>query len=158
MAIMDFQVRLANLSDSHILLSLLIAFHEHLQIPIASPDKLHAALERLLVDPMCDFTLAMANDSGLAYSQIRYFYSLWSLGLEAKLEDVYVIPEAQKQGLGSRLLTFSIELARQRECRLIALNTNESNIAARHLYRTNGFSCQPSRWQGGQQLWFEKIL
>ena len=156
---MDFQVRLANLSDRHILLSLLIAFHEHLQMPIASPHKLHAALERLLADPMCDFALAVtANDSGLAYSQIRYFYSLWSLGLEAKLEDVYVIPEAQRQGLGAQLLTFSIELARQRECQLIALNTNESNIAARHFYSQNGFSCQPSRWQGGQQLWFEKIL
>lgn len=156
---MDVQVRLANLSDRHILLSLLTAFHEHLQMPIASPDKLHAALEKLMEDPMCDFTLAVtANNSGLAYTQIRYFYSLWSLGLEAKLEDLYVVPKAQRQRLGSRLLTFSMEQARQRECRLISLNTNERNIAARNLYTQNGFSCQPSRWHGGQHLWFEKIL
>lgn len=156
---MDFQIRLANFSDSHILLSLLIAFHNHLQMPIVSQGRLHAALERLMEDPMCDFTLAVtAHESGLAYTQIRYFYSLWSLGLEAKLEDLYVVPEAQGQGLGSQLLTFSIEQARQRQCRLIGLNTNEGNIAAKSLYTQNGFSCQPSRWQSGQQLWFEKIL
>lgn len=156
---MDFQIRLANFSDKHILLSLLIAFHKHLQMPIVSQGRLHAALERLMEDPMCDFTLAVtAYDSGLAYTQIRYFYSLWSLGLEAKLEDLYVVPEAQRQGLGSQLLTFSIEQARQRQCRLIGLNTNEGNIAAKSLYIQNGFSCQPSRWQSGQQLWFEKIL
>ncbi|MGR3276081.1 GNAT family N-acetyltransferase [Acaryochloris marina NIES-2412] len=128
-------------------------------MPIVSQGRLHAALERLMEDPMCDFTLAVtAYDSGLAYTQIRYFYSLWSLGLEAKLEDLYVVPEAQRQGLGSQLLTFSIEQARQRQCRLIGLNTNEGNIAAKSLYIQNGFSCQPSRWQSGQQLWFEKIL
>ncbi len=105
------------------------------------------------------FTLAIAtNGSGLAYTQIRYFYSLWSLGLEAKLEDLYVRPEAREQGLGSQLLTFSIEQARQRQCRLIALNTNERNIAAQNLYTQHRFSCQPSRWQGGRQLWLEKNL
>lgn len=155
----DCQVRLANLGDSYILLSLLIAFHEHLQMPIASREKLYPALMMLMKDPMCDFTLAVAaNESGVAYTQIRYFYSLWSLGLEAKLEDVYVIPEARGQGVGSRLLAFAIDRARQRQCRLIALNTNDRNIAAKNLYTQNGFNCQPLRWQGGQQLWFEKIL
>lgn len=159
MAMVDSQVRLANLSDRHILLSLLIAFNEHLQMPIASPEKLYAALTKLMKDPMCDFILAVAaNESGVAYTQIRYFYSLWSLGLEAKLEDVYVIPEVRGLGVGSRLLAFSIEQARQRQCRLIALNTNERNIAAKTLYTQNGFNCQPLRWQGGQQLWFEKTL
>ncbi|ABW26119.1 hypothetical protein AM1_1080 [Acaryochloris marina MBIC11017] len=43
MAMVDCQVRLANLGDSHILLSLLIAFHEHLQMPIASREKLYPA-------------------------------------------------------------------------------------------------------------------
>lgn len=156
---MDIHIRLASTSDRYTLLSLLIAFHDHLQTPIVSRGNLHSALARLIKDPMCDFTLAIAtNGSGLAYTQIRYFYSLWSLGLEAKLEDLYVRPEAREQGLGSQLLTCSIEQARQRQCRLIALNTNERNISAQNLYTQHGFSCQPSRWQGGRQLWLEKNL
>jgi len=155
----DIHIRLANSSDMPVLLSLLIEFHHHLQIPIVSQDTLYSALEMLMKDPMCDFTIAVAmNGSGLAYSQIRYFYSLWSLGLEAKLEDLYVTSKVRRQGLGRQLLTFSSELARRRQCRLIALNTNERNIPAKSLYNLSDFSCRSSRWQGGQQLWFEKIL
>lgn len=156
---MNVHIQRANASDMDTLLALLIAFHEHLQVAILDQDNLHSALEVLLKDPMCDFMLATAiNGSGLAYTQIRYFYSLWSLGWEAKLEDLYVKPEARGQKLGSQLLAFSIQQARQRHCRLIALNTNERNIAAKTLYTQQGFSCQPSRWQGGRQLWFEKSL
>ena len=92
------------------------------------------------------------------YTQIRDFYSVWSQGLEAKLEDLFLIPEARGQGVGFQLLAFLIEQASRRHCRLIALNTNERNVAAKNLYIQNGFSCQPSRWRGGQQLWFERSL
>ncbi|WP_299405719.1 GNAT family N-acetyltransferase [Acaryochloris sp. IP29b_bin.148] len=152
-------VRRASFDDLDALLALLIAFHEHLQVPISNSDPLQVALERLLKDPMCDFMLATdTGGTGLAYTQIRYFYSLWSLGLEAKLEDLYVQPEVRRQKLGSQLLSASIEQARQRQCRLIALNTNEKNIIAKNLYIRQGFSCQPWRWQGGRQLWLEKSL
>jgi|GEM_PF-2556000 len=156
---MNVQIQQATPIDMDRLLDLLMAFRQHLQMPVLTQDQLRSAVQILLKDPMCDFVLATsATGSGLAYTQTRYFYSLWSLGLEAKLEDLFVVPEMRGQGLGSQLLAFSIECARQRQCRLIAFNTNEKNTAARNLYTQQGFSSQPSRWQGSQQLWFEKSL
>lgn len=153
------QIRLASLDDVDRLLDLITTFSEFLQSSVPPQNELQSALLFLLRDPMCDFAIATDNTgSSLAYIQIRYFYSLWSLGLEAKLEDLFVRPQVRRQGLGFKLLAFTLKRAHQRHCRLIALNTNENNLAALNLYRRQGFNNQPSLWQGGQQLWLEKSL
>lgn len=156
---MKVRIQLASLMDLDDLLALLVKFREHLQIQVYSQDDLRSALQILLIDPMCDLVLVTSTTGfGLAYAQIRYFYSLWSFGLEAKLENLFVDSKVRRKGLGAKLLAFSIKRARDRHCRLIALNTNERNVAARNFYAKQGFSSQPSRWQGGQQLWLEKSL
>ncbi|NJN38202.1 MAG: GNAT family N-acetyltransferase [Acaryochloridaceae cyanobacterium CSU_3_4] len=152
------EVRLATLMDLDRLLKMVVAFKEHLQIQGLSNRDINTSLEILLADPMCDFAIATPSaGTGCGYAQLRYFYSLWSTGLEAKLEDLFVYPEVRRQGLGSQLLTFMVGCAHQRQCRLIALNTNERNLAALNLYAQQGFRSQPSRWRGGHQLWLENL-
>jgi GNAT superfamily N-acetyltransferase len=153
------EVRLATLRDLDSLLAMVMAFKEHLQIQDLSSTDIQTSLQILFADPMCDFAIATSSTGpGCGYAQLRYFYSLWSTGLEAKLEDLFVCPEARRQGLGSQLLAFMVECAHQRHCRLMALNTNERNLSALNLYTRQGFKSQPSRWQGGHQLWLERPL
>ena len=159
MVVTNVQIQLASPIDLDRLLVLIVAFHQHLQKPVLSQDALRFALQFLLKDARCDFAIAKSNTGiPLAYAQIQYFYSLWSVGLEAKLEDLFVYPDMRGQGLGSKLLEFAVERAHERQCRLIGLNTNEQNSVALSLYHKQGFSSQPSQWQGGQQLWLEKSL
>ncbi|NJK41828.1 MAG: GNAT family N-acetyltransferase [Acaryochloridaceae cyanobacterium SU_2_1] len=108
---------------------------------------------------MVEFAIAFSGaEVALGYSYSRYCYALWSLGLEAKLEDLWVMPTARDQGVGTRLLKFAIALAHQRDCRLIGLNTNEQNGVALHLYEKQGFSAERCRWPRGRQLWLEKPI
>ena len=167
MSAANVDIKIATVADLGDLLSLVIAFKEHLQVTSPSKDDIRSTLEILLADPMCEFVMVFDRPSDLgmsksvtplAYAHVRYFHSLWSAGLEAQLEDLFVSPETRGRGLGAQLLTFLVEGARQRQCRLIVLNTNENNIAALNLYGQQGFSSQRSRWQGGHQLWLEKIL
>jgi ribosomal protein S18 acetylase RimI-like enzyme len=80
------------------------------------------------------------------------------LGAEAELEDVFVVPEARRRGVGLRLVQFAIARANERGCRSMGLNTNERNEGALALYRRLGFRSERPRWQGGRQLWLNKPL
>ena len=51
-----------------------------------------------------------------------------------------VDPEHSGGGIGSALVDFAKELAREKECIAIRLNTTERNILALHLYEKNGFA------------------
>lgn len=167
MAAVNVDIQIATPADLAGLMSLVMAFKEHLRISSLAKEDIRSGLQILLADPMCEFLMVFdrpadsdisTSATPLAYAQIRYSYSLWSVGLEAQLEDIFVRSEARGRGLGSQLLTFVVERARQRQCRLVVLNTNENNIAALNLYAQKGFSSQPARWRGGHQRWLEKIL
>ena len=115
-----------------------------------------SSLSRLLTDPNTEFLVAVAGpSSAIGYVQLRYRYSLWVVGSEAQIDDLFVVPAARRSGLGSRLLTAAVTQARARGCRVIGLNTNERNAEALRLYARAGFSAARERWQGGRQLWLE---
>ena len=110
-------------------------------------------------DANTEFFLACnACGKALGYVQVRYRYSAWTTGLEAELEDVFVIREARRSGVGLRLVAFAVTRATTRGCRTIGLNTNERNVGAVALYQRLGFETERALWQGGRQLWLTKSL
>lgn len=57
----------------------------------------------------------------------------------AKLSDLYVLPEARKNGIASKLVNASIDWAKKRKLLDLILNVYEKNEPARALYTSFGF-------------------
>lgn len=99
------------------------------------------------------------NGRGLGYTQTRFFPSVWAAGLEAHIEDLFVVPAAQRGGIGRALLEFTLAQARARYARAVGLNTNERNTGAVQLYRSAGFEPASERiWTGGREVrWVRRL-
>jgi GNAT superfamily N-acetyltransferase len=73
---------------------------------------------------------------------VAYFSFQWVLdrgGTVLWLEELYVRPDCRGQGIGSRLLRATLDVARQRGCRSVELEVEASHARAAHLYRRAGF-------------------
>ena len=152
-------VRLATESDLALLVQLAAAFRDFLeqQAPVDTVFAEDIAL--LLRDQWTDFILAVSSDGQpLGYVQSRYRHSAWASGLEVELEDVFVVPDARRMGVGYQLVECAISRAKERGCRLMGLNTNERNHAAVALYNALGFTAEGVFWKGGRMLWLRKFL
>lgn len=155
----EVQIRLASATDLDVLLPLATAFRDHLGQSLPADADFRQSLARLLQDTGTEFILACdAVGVALGYMQSRYRYSAWTSTLEAEVEDVFVVPEARRRGVGLRLMEFAMARAIDRGCRSIGLNTNERNTGALALYRKCGFVAERPRWDGGRQLWLLRSL
>jgi GNAT superfamily N-acetyltransferase len=77
----------------------------------------------------------------LVRGELRAFaaYGPWGGKEEMKLYKIYIHPESQRQGLGSRLLHHVEEKARERNFKVLLLTVNKGNEKAIAAYRKNGF-------------------
>jgi ribosomal protein S18 acetylase RimI-like enzyme len=156
---LDLTIRMAREADLESLVRLAAAFRDHLGQSTPSDAAFRASIAALLQDAGTEFFLAWdAQQGAIGYVQARFRYSAWTSALEAELEDVFVVPEARRRGVGLRLVQFAIARANERACRSMGLNTNERNEGALALYRRLGFRSERPRWQGGRQLWLNKPL
>ncbi len=122
--------------------ALLIAFRNHMGADWPSDNAFYAGVEKLLEDPNTVFLLAAADDDSppAGVLQMRFRFGIWKAATDAWIEDLYVREDARRQGLGDALLELAFELATERGCRRIELDTNEENAAALALYARHGFS------------------
>ena len=152
-------IRMADEADIELIVRLATALRDHLKRSLPSEADLRASITALVKDAGTEFFLALnAQQGAIGYVQARYRYSAWTSALDAELEDVFVVDEARRRGVGMQLVQFAIDRAIDRGCRSIGLNTNERNKGALALYRRLGFSSERSRWRGGRQLWLNKTL
>lgn len=86
--------------------------------------------EALVVGPLAD-------PGGVAV--LRFRPSLWSEADECYLAELYVVPGRRGRGLGRLLLRACVDRAIARRCDFIDLATSEDDVAARHLYESEGF-------------------
>jgi len=156
---MDLTIRIAREEDLESLVRLAAAFRDHLGQSTPSEAEFRTSIAALLQDAGTAFFLACDGQGAvLGYVQARYRFSAWTSALEAELEDVFVVPEVRRRGVGLRLVEFAIASATERGCRSMGLNTNERNADALALYQQAGFRSERPRWQGGRQLWLNKSL
>ncbi len=107
--------------------------------------QIRAITTRLLDDPNTEFLLAARGDGAPAAGvcQLRYRLSVWTGADDCWLEDLYVDDGARGTGLGRALVEAAFERARERGCRRIELDVNESNTAAIAFYEGLGFTTEP---------------
>jgi ribosomal protein S18 acetylase RimI-like enzyme len=155
----DVTIHLASEADLEAIVHLAVAFRDHVGQSTPSAEAFRASIAVLLHDASAEFFLARtATGTAVGYVQCRYRYSAWMLALEAELEDVFVIREARRRGVGQRLVAFAIARATAKGCRALGLSTNERNTAAVRLYQRFGFIAESARWQGGRYLWLQRTL
>jgi ribosomal protein S18 acetylase RimI-like enzyme len=153
------RIRLASEGDLDALVHLAAAFRDHLQQSTPADADFRTSIAILLKDASTEFSLACGpGGARFGYVQSRYRYCAWTSALAAELEDVFVIREVRRHGVGRRLVEFAIARATERGCRTVSLNTNERNNRALALYRQLGFVAERVFWKGGRQLWLERPL
>jgi ribosomal protein S18 acetylase RimI-like enzyme len=115
-------------------------FRDHLEKPAPPDEDIRASVERILADPGGEFLLGAAGDGDPAgVCQLRYRWSVWTSAEDCWLEDLYVIPEARRSGLGRALVEAALDSARERGCVRIELDVDEDNEPALALYAAAGF-------------------
>ena len=134
--------------------ALLAGFRDHLGYDFPSDDSLGASVERLIVRDDAEYLLAGAAEPQ-AVAQVRYRWSVWWEAEDCWLEDLYVAPEARREGVGRTLVEAVVDRARERGCRRVELDVNSENPAAMALYRSLGFDTGKT---GGQDILMRRRL
>jgi len=91
-------------------------------------------------DDVGDIFLVRKEGEVIAMVNILYSVSTALGARVAILEDMVVLPIARNQGVGSRLISFAIEFAKEQGCQRVTLLTDIDNVDAHRFYQNHGFS------------------
>jgi len=152
-------IRTAGPDDVPALVGLFRGFMDYLGDPSPPDAALAGAIMPVFTDPHAEVLIAQdGNGAPLAYTHLRYYYSIWMAAPECFIEDLFVVESHRDRGLGRRLLAAVFERARARGCRRARLDTNQENHRGVHLYESLGFACARDSYDGGRQLYYTKYL
>jgi ribosomal protein S18 acetylase RimI-like enzyme len=152
----EIQVRRADRGDAADIARLLHDFNLEYDEPTPPVEELRETIGRLLGEAEITVLLAGEGPDGLAL--LRFRPAIWSVGLEAYLQELYVVPPLRGEGIGRSLLTEAIELSRERGADGIDLNTGETDTAARGLYESMGFTNREGGPDGPAMLFYEREI
>ena len=137
----DVHFRLATRSDLPAILELLRAdsmtgAREH----PAHPDSYESGFDNIASHPDNDLYVGILDNELIATMQITYIPGLGYGGAwRAQVEGVRVRTDLRGKGIGAHLMQFVIKRARERQCSLIQLTTNQRRVDAQRFYRRLGF-------------------
>ncbi len=105
-----------------------------------------------------EITVLLAGDPPTGFALFRIRPSLWAKAGDAYLEELYVVPEQRRKGIGRALLNAAIEAAREAGANHFELTTGETDTEARALYESRGFTNHESSPDGPRMLYYELDL
>ena len=152
----DLAARRATVADAAVIGRLLHDFNTEYDDPTPGPDRLAERIRRLLGGGDTAVLLAGAGPDGLAV--LRFRPALWSEALECYLAELYVVPAARGRGLGRALMNAAMDLARDEGADYMDLGTAETDVAARALYESLGFSNREGKPDGPINYYYELEL
>jgi GNAT superfamily N-acetyltransferase len=152
----EIQVRRATVEEAPAIARLLHEFNLEFLEPSPGVEPLAENVRRLLEAGEITALLAGEGPDGLAL--LRFRPALWSSGLEAYLQELYVVPGRRGRGIGRELLQSAIDCARQSGADGIDLNTGETDTVARALYESMGFSNREGGPEGPPMLFYEREI
>jgi ribosomal protein S18 acetylase RimI-like enzyme len=155
----DPMVRPATADDAADIGRLLHDFNTEYDDPTPGPEKLAHRIGALLGG---GDTAVLLGDCGRAGPEglavLRFRPALWSEGLECYLAELYVVPAMRGRGLGRALMNAAIDFARERGADYMDLGTAETDVAARSLYESLGFSNREGKPDGPLNYFYEREL
>ena len=108
---------------------------------LAPPDK--AARARLRRDmtsesPKCEAYLGRIGSEYVAYVILYFTYSSFLALLTLYLEDIFVLEEYRRRGIGQAMFDFCVRRAKKKGCGRIEFTVLDWNEAAQRFYQKNG--------------------
>jgi len=152
----EIQVRRAAVEDAAAIARLLHDFNLEFLEPSPGVEALTESCRLLLGEGEMAVLLAGEGPDGLALLRLRP--ALWTEGLEAHLQELYVVPDLRGRGIGRALLEATIDLAREAGAAGVDLNTGETDTAARALYESMGFTNREGSPDGPSMLFYEREI
>ncbi len=150
------RIRVATAADAPVFGRLLHAFNTEYGEPEPDADTIAERAAPLIESG--EVTVLFGGKSPDGFAQLRFRPSLYTGALDAYLEELYVLPKRRGRGLGRALLEAAIEHARERGAARIDLNTSETDVAARALYESAGFTNREGGPEGPTMLYYERDL
>lgn len=150
------QARVAGIEDAVAAAVLLDRFNREFDTPTPGPEFLTERLRELVAEGLTHVLIAGDGPDGVALMRVRS--ALFSAGNEAYVEELYVVPEARRRGLGEALMNAAIELAREQGCDRIDLGTDEEDEDAHRLYERLGFTNFTDEEKTERMLFYERDL
>jgi GNAT superfamily N-acetyltransferase len=115
------------------------AQRERFETPL--PQAYYTAFEAIEADPNQELLVAELDGEVIGTLQLMYLPSLsYQGGTRAQVESVRVLQRLRGQGIGARMMAWTIERARQRGCHLMQLTSHKSRVDAHRFYEKLGFS------------------
>jgi ribosomal protein S18 acetylase RimI-like enzyme len=148
----EIQIREATVADAAAISRLLHDFNTEYEEETPPVAELTRHAERMLREGEMTVLLAGEGPDGLAL--LRFRPSVWTEKLEAYLQELYVVPDLRGRGIGQALMEAILATCRGRGAAWIELNTGETDVAARGLYRKFGFTNEEGP-EGASMLYYE---
>ena len=140
---LNVQYRLATRMDVHVLVRLLAedelgAQRERFESPL--PESYYKAFEAIDADPNNELIVAHANGEIVGTLQLMFLPHLSHQGgMRAQISSVRVAEKYRGQGIGTDMMKWTLERARERGCHLMQLTSNRSRTDAHRFYEKLGF-------------------
>jgi len=149
-------VRRAVGADAPEVARLLHDFNTEFDDPTPGVEALTERARQLLAGGEITVLLGGERPDGIALIRLRP--AIWTEGLDAYLEELYVAPERRGEGIGRALLEAAMDAAREAGAVRIDLGTSVDDTAAIALYESCGFSNREGEPDGPQMLFYERDL
>jgi len=127
--------------EARAVVSLLVEFRDWLGRSLPSEESFAASVDRLIGERNTEYLLGATapGSPASAVCQLRFRFGVWHDAWDCWLEDLFVVEDARRSGLGAALVEAALSRARERRCARVELDVNESNRAAVALYERFGF-------------------
>jgi ribosomal protein S18 acetylase RimI-like enzyme len=104
------------------------------------PESYYSAFEQIDKNPSHELIVAERNGEVIGTLHLMFLPSVsFQGGLRAQVESVRVDRQFQSQGIGSQMMKWSMERARQRGAHVVQLTTHKSRLDAHRFYERLGF-------------------
>lgn len=139
----DIVFRIAHRKDVPVIVRMLAddelgSQRESVEEPL--PESYYTAFEQLERDDNHELIVAELGGEVVGTLHLIFLPSLsYQGGLRAQVESVRVDKKCQNQGLGSRMMKWAIERAKQRGAHIVQLTTHRSREDAHRFYERLGF-------------------
>jgi GNAT superfamily N-acetyltransferase len=150
------EVRRATPGDASEVARLLHDFQAEFDEPSPGVETLEERYSDLIRNK--EMIVLLTGDGPDGFAQLRFRPWVYSAGLCAYLEELYVVPDLRGHGLGRALLTSAMETARGEGAEQMELGTSETDTAARALYESAGFTNREGKPDGPVMLFYEREL
>jgi len=135
---MKTEIRKATVEDVQTILGFMKSFYEYDGLNY-DKEKSEATLHEFIKSKAGSLFVTESSGKPVGYFCLAYGYSLELHGKDCFLDEIFIIPEYRKQGIGAEVMKFIEDYLKKENFKSIHLIVFEKNILAQQFYIKKGF-------------------